>query len=50
MEGSHWIAQVLPIHSSQDAEGYTYRVPEALFPELKVGQLVSIPLRGEITE
>lgn len=39
------IAQVLPVDSSQDAQGYTYRVPVELVPELRLGQLVNIPLR-----
>lgn len=41
------IAQVLPIDSSQDAQGYTYRVPDGLIEQVQLGQLVNIPLRTD---
>ena len=46
----NWIAQILPINSSQDAEGYTYRIPENLVAQIREGQLVAIPLRDDMDE
>lgn len=48
--GLSYIAQILPIHSSQDYQGYTYRIPEGLLPNIQIGQMVSIPLRDDVTE
>jgi primosomal protein N' len=36
---------VLPFDASQDSQGYTYLVPEHLASEIRIGQLVQVPLR-----
>lgn len=45
MPNSRFLTQVLPFDASQDAQGYTYSVPENLVADVRVGQLVQIPLR-----
>lgn len=42
------LAQVLPFDASQDAQGYTYKVPETLFSDITIGQVVEIPLRDSL--
>lgn len=44
------VAQILPIHSSQDYQGYTYLIPVSLLSDIRIGQMVSIPLREDVTE
>lgn len=48
MPNSMLLAQVLPFEASQDAQGYTYAVPQNLTSDMRVGQLVQIPLRENI--
>ncbi len=50
MPNSRLLAQVLPFDASQDAQGYTYLVPEKLVPDIHAGQLVQIPLRENMVQ
>lgn len=48
MPSSVVLAQVLPFEASQDAHGYTYIVPQDLSAHIQMGQLVQVPLRGDV--
>ncbi len=48
MPNSILLAQILPFEASQDAQGFTYIVPQDLRAIIQIGQLVQMPLRGDV--
>ncbi len=50
MVDSPALVHVLPIDASQDARGYTYLAQSDILPFLRIGQLVQIPFRNDMTE